>query len=135
MYKFNTTPHRSALMKKIKSTNTMPETLLSKLLWARGIRYRKNYKKLVGNPDIAITTKKIAIFIDGEFWHGYNWEEKKPKIKDNRDYWIPKIERTIKRDKETNEKLKELGWTVLRFWEKEITNNIDEIVNKIILMY
>ena len=73
-YKFETTEHRTKIMKRIKSKATTPEIMLSKLLWRDGFRYRKNYSKLPGKPDIVISKFKIAIFIDGEFWHGYNWE-------------------------------------------------------------
>ena len=79
-YSFNTTEERSNIMKKIKSKDTEPEVRLAKELWKRGIRYRKNYSLLPGKPDIAITKYKIAVFVDGEFWHGYNWEEKKEKL-------------------------------------------------------
>lgn len=72
------------------------EDLLAHALWKEGIRYRRNYKALPGKPDIAITKYKIAIFVDGEFWHGFNWKEKKKRIKNNRDYWIPKIRVTAK---------------------------------------
>ncbi len=132
MYEFNTSEQRSNLMKKIKSNGTVPEKILEKELWHKGIRYRKNYNNLPGKPDIAITKYKIAIFIDGEFWHGYNWVEKKEKIKSNRDYWIPKIERTIARDKNNVEQLHAIGWVTLRFWEKEIKKNLDDCVNRVI---
>ena len=112
-------------MKKIKSSNTKAEILLRKKLWNAGFRYYKNYKKLPGKPDIVFVKFKIAIFVDGEFWHGFNWREKKKKIKSNRDYWLKKIGKNIKRDKKINSELKKMGWTVLRFWEKEIKNNLD----------
>ena len=124
-YGFITTKKRSDLMKKIKSCNTKSEILLRKKLWNAGFRYYKNYKKLPGKPDIVFVKYKIAIFVDGEFWHGFNWKEKKEKIKSNRDYWLKKIEKNIKRDKKINSELKKMGWTVLRFWEKEIKNNLD----------
>lgn len=92
-YDFNTTPERSKLMSKIKGKDTKPEILFRKSLWASGVRYRINVSGLPGKPDIVIEKKKIVIFIDGEFWHGYKWQEKKPKIKSNRDYWIAKIEK------------------------------------------
>ncbi len=134
-YDFDTTTERSQLMKKIHSTDTKAEIALRKALWANGIRYRKNYAKLPGKPDIAIVKNKIAIFVDGEFWHGYNWEEKKQRIKPNRSYWIPKIDKTIKRDKENNEKIRKIGWTVLRFWEHEIKKDLEkctlEVLKKI----
>ena len=91
-YGFNTTAARSRLMSKIKSQNTLPEIKLRKYLWNLGFRYRLNVAKLPGKPDIVISKSKLIIFIDGEFWHGYKWNQKKNKIKANRNYWIPKIE-------------------------------------------
>jgi DNA mismatch endonuclease (patch repair protein) len=86
---------------------------------------------LPGKPDVVFRKGKLAIFIDGEFWHGYQWKDKKLKIRSNRDFWIPKIERNMQRDDENNEILKENGWCVMRIWEHEIKNNFDEIVNRI----
>ncbi|HKJ79586.1 MAG TPA: very short patch repair endonuclease [Prolixibacteraceae bacterium] len=117
---FYTTKARSELMKKIKSRDTKPEIQLRKTLWELGLRYRKNVKKLPGSPDIVLSKYKLVIFVDGEFWHGYNWTEKKKKIKANRKFWIPKIERNIQRDKQNTQLLQENGWTVLRFWEFQI---------------
>ena len=118
-------------MKKIRSNNTSPEILLRKGLWARNIRYRINDKRHPGKPDITISKYKVAIFIDGEFWHGYKWKVKKKKIKANRGYWIPKIEKNIARDKRYNFLLKKQGWKVIRFWEKEIKKNIDQCIKLI----
>lgn len=101
------------------------EQKLCKALWKRGIRYRKNYKKLPGSPDITITKQKIAVFIDGEFWHGYDWQNRKQRLKRNRNYWIKKIEENIKRDKRDDCLLRQQGWTVLHFWEKEVLKNTD----------
>lgn len=129
---FDKAAARSNIMRKVKSSETKAEILLRKSLWAKGIRYRKNFKKLPGSPDIAITKMKLAIFVDGEFWHGYNWEEKNHKIKSNRDYWIPKIERNMKRDIENNESLKKMGYTVIRFGEKTIYKDIEGCVKTII---
>lgn len=131
-YGFNTTTARSELMKKIKSTDTKPEIYLRKNLWALGYRYRLNVKGLPGKPDIVFRKKKLAIFIDGEFWHGYKWKEKKEKIRANRYYWIPKIERNIKRDLENNRKLRQNGWVVLRFWEHQINKNFESVIKKIL---
>ena len=105
-----------------------------KLLWHSGVRYRKNYKALPGKPDIAITKQKIAIFIDGEFWHGYNWEYYKHHIKSNRDYWIPKIEYNMKHDKEVNDQLKEMGWKVIRFWSKKVLK-YPEYYHQLVMWY
>jgi DNA mismatch endonuclease (patch repair protein) len=118
-------------MAKIKSQDTKPEIKLRKALWHLGFRYRKNEKLLPGKPDVVFRKGKLAIFIDGEFWHGYQWKDKKLKIRSNRDFWIPKIERNMQRDDENNEILKENGWCVMRIWEHEIKNNFDEIVNRI----
>ena len=119
-------------MQAIKSSDTTIELLLRKALWAKGIRYRKNYKGLIGKPDIAITKYKIAVFCDSDYWHGYDWENRNKRIKSNRDYWIPKIERNMKRDKEVSAALEEQGWTVLRFWEWQIRRETDQCVNIIL---
>lgn len=131
-YTFQTCEKRSSLMKKIKSKSTKAEVILARALWAKGVRYRKNYCGLPGKPDLVVTKYKIAIFVDGEFWHGKNWTEKKIKISNNRDYWIPKIEKNIKRDISNNEILRTMGWTVIRFWEKEIYKNLDCCISKVI---
>lgn len=125
----NLTPEqRRKNMRAIKSRDTTIELILRKALWKRGIRYRKNYKKLIGKPDIVITKHKIAVFCDSDYWHGYDWENRNQKIKSNRDYWIPKIERNMQRDKEVTEALENDGWTVLRFWEWQIRRHTDECV-------
>lgn len=118
-------------MRKIKSNDTKPELKLRKALWNVGIRYRIKNKDIFGKPDIAIKKYKLAVFVDGEFWHGFNWKEKKTKIKSNRDYWIQKIEGNMERDKKVNKKLRENGWTVLRYWQKEIKSNLDQCVSEI----
>ena len=130
-YKFKTTKERSRLMSKIRSIETSPEIILRKALWSEGIRYRKNYKKISGNPDIAIVNKKIAIFVDGEFWHGYKWKDKRKKIKANRAYWIPKIERNILRDRKNTKKLRKEGWVVIRFWEQRLKKDLIKCLEKI----
>lgn len=130
-YIFKTTPERSKRMSNIKSKNTKPEIILRKALWNEGIRYRLNVSKLSGKPDIVISKKKLVIFIDGEFWHGFNWELKKTRIKANRDYWIPKIEKNIQRDLKNNADLKLMGYTVLRFWEQEIKKDLQKCIDVI----
>lgn len=121
---FYTTRARSRQMSKIRSKNTKPEIIFRKALWNAGYRYRINYKKLMGNPDIVLNRYKTIIFIDGDFWHGYNWKEKRDKIKSNRKFWIPKIERNMQRDREVNFLLKETGYKVFRFWEWEIKKDL-----------
>lgn len=129
---FYTTKDRSALMSKIKGKNTKPEVKLRKTLWHAGIRYRKNVRKIQGTPDIVIRKYKLLIFVDGEFWHGHDWDNKKEKIKTNRDFWIPKIERNMQRDRINNQLLQAQGWTVFRFWEHQIKNEFGACINQIL---
>ena len=126
-----TPEQRSYNMSRIRGKNTSIEVLLSNALWHRGVRFRKN-SKLYGHPDISIKKYKIAIFADGDFWHGWNWEEEQQRIKSHRDYWIPKIERNMQKDIEVNFALKALGYTVIRVWEHEIRNNLNSVVDMII---
>ena len=127
-----TPEQRRKNMQAIRSKDTSIELRLRKALWERGIRYRKNYKKLIGKPDIAITKYRIAVFCDSDYWHGYDWENRNQHIKSNREYWIPKIERNMARDQEVNEALERDGWTVLRFWEWQIKKQLDNCVNEIL---
>ena len=128
-----TPEQRRKNMQHIKSQDTKIETLLRRALWRKGYRYRKNYKELPGKPDLALTKYKIAIFCDGEFFHGKDWEILKPKLKNsnNSEKWIEKISKNRKRDEEINKKLIYLGWTVVRFWGKEIINNSEGCVKVI----
>lgn len=128
---FYATKKSSALMSKIRSSNTKAEVKLRKALWKAGFRYRLYRKEIIGKPDVVFVKYRVAIFVDGDFWHGYNWEEKKKKILSNRAYWIPKIESNIERDKQVNNTLTSKGWTVIRFWEHEIEKNIDECVIRV----
>lgn len=117
-------------MVNIKSKDTSIEVCLRKALWERGIRYRKNYDKIPGKPDIALTKYKIAIFCDSEFFHGKDWEILKPRLKksNNSEYWIHKISRNMERDDEVNKQLLFMGWTVIRFWGKDILKRTEECV-------
>lgn len=125
---FYTSKKRSRIMGKIRGKDSKPELLLRRALWRRKIRYRVNNNILMGRPDISIMKYKLAIFVDGEFWHGYNWNERQNAIKSNRDFWIPKIERNMQRDREVNRKLTEQGFTVMRFWSHELKNNLNRCV-------
>ena len=122
---------RSQAMSHIKGKDTSIEVILRKALWHKGIWYRKNYKKLPGTPDIAITKYKIAIFCDSEFFHGYNWEIKKQKLGHNREYWIKKIERNMARDRENDFKLIALNWIPIHFWGQEIQKHTEECVQAV----
>lgn len=129
---FYTTPERSKIMGKIRGKNTKPELAFRKALWGSGYRYRIAYKKLIGKPDIVLNKYKTVIFIDGEFWHGYNWDERKLKIKSNRDFWIPKIERNRQRDQEVNATLEQQGYTVFRFWEREVKTQLGRCLYEVL---
>ena len=126
-----TSEQRHKNMQHVCNKDSEIELLLRKELWRRGIRYRKNAKSIPGCPDIAFERLKIAVFCDSEFWHGYDWGTRKSDIKTNRDFWIKKIERNISRDKEVNGILESDGWTVLRFWGKDIKKNLSECADTI----
>ena len=130
--KLVTTEDVSKRMANISLKGGKSETMLAHAIWHTGIRYRRNYKALPGSPDIAITKYKVAVFVDGEFWHGENWEERKRKLKHNREYWIEKIEENIARDKRNDEILRGMGWTSLHFWEKDIKKDLQKCVDKVV---
>jgi DNA mismatch endonuclease (patch repair protein) len=127
---FVTTPTRSAMMRKIKAKNTKAEVILSKELWRQGLRYRRNVAGLPGKPDIVFSKQKVAIFVDGEFWHGYQWEERKLRLLHNlegerQQYWLRKIEKNMQRDVQYTVALEAQGWRVLRFWQRAVLKNLD----------
>lgn len=124
-----TPEQRRKNMQAIRCKDTSIEVSLRKALWQKGIRYRKNYKQLIGKPDIVLTKHRIAIFCDSDYWHGYDWENQNVKIKSNREYWIPKIERNMERDKKVSAQLESDGWKVIRFWEWQIKKHLDECVD------
>lgn len=111
-------------MKQIKNKDSKIELMLRKELWSRGLRYRKNTSSVFGKPDIAFISKKVVVFCDSEFWHGFDWENRKNDFKSNRDFWIPKIERNMERDREVTAALESDGFTVIRFWGKEIKKDV-----------
>lgn len=120
--------HRN--MSNIKNKDTSIELKLRKALWEKGYRYRKNYNKLPGKPDIVLTKYRIAIFCDSEFFHGKDWEKLKLQLEKgkNSEFWINKISKNIERDEKIEKELNFMGWTVLRFWGKDINKNVDECV-------
>ncbi|MFM8912329.1 MAG: very short patch repair endonuclease [Flammeovirgaceae bacterium] len=128
---FYTSPERSSAMRKIRGKNTGPELSLRKALWAKGYRYRIHPRHVPGRPDIFIRKYRLAIFVDGEFWHGRNWHDKKEKIKSNRGFWIPKIERNMQRDEEVDLLLDQMGCTVMRFWDQLVLKDLDTCVKTV----
>lgn len=125
----HTPEQRRKNMRAVKNKDSQIELLLRKELWGRGLHYRKNVNRIYGKPDIAFIGKKIAVFCDSEFWHGYNWEERKKDFKSHQEFWIPKIERNMQRDKEVTERLQSEGWIVLRFWGNDIKKNVSRCVD------
>jgi DNA mismatch endonuclease (patch repair protein) len=122
---------RHYTMSRIRSKGTAIEVMLRKALWHEGVRYRKNDRRFPGSPDIAIQNFQIAVFCDGEFWHGKDWDAMKPRLQSNRDFWVAKIERNMRRDHEVVRRLNALGWTVIRFWGNEIRKNLVGCVNEV----
>ena len=128
-----TPEQRKKNMQHIRSKDTKIELKLRKALWEKGYRYRKNYKELPGCPDIVLTKYRIAIFCDGEFFHGKDWEILKPRLEksNNSEFWIRKISRNMERDDEIDKQLLFRDWTVIRFWGKDILKNTDECIKVI----
>lgn len=122
---------RSKNMRAIKSKDTKDEVRLAKALWHKGYRYRKNDKTVFGKPDLTFKKKKLAVFVDSEFFHGKDWETEKERIGTNKDFWHKKIERNMERDKLVNEFLNNNDWIILRFWSKDVKKNLDSCINKI----
>lgn len=120
-------------MSHIRSKNTKAEVLLRKALWHHGIRYWKNYKDLPGKPDIVLTRYKIAIFVDGDFWHARGHQDHPgEQVATNKEFWQKKLKDNVERDKEVNDELTEEGWLVLRLWESDIKKNLDDCVDQIL---
>ncbi len=122
---------RSQQMARVKSKNTSFEMMLRRELWRRGLRYRANDKTIFGKPDIVFKGKKIAVFVDSEFWHGKDYPNGRNIPKENNDYWVKKIERNIARDKEVNRTLKKEGWKVIRIWSKDLKKNVSGFADMI----
>ena len=129
---YDATPETRERMSKVRLKNGQAETVLAKQLWHLGYHYRKNDKRLPGSPDIAVLKYHIAIFVDGEFWHGKDWDTRRERLKRNREYWIEKIEENMARDKRVDQRLLELGWQPLHFWEKDVLKNTDACVEAVI---
>jgi len=122
---------RSEVMSRIRPKNTKPEMLVFRELRRRGIYFQKHYKRVAGSPDIALPRKKIAVFIDGDFWHGYRFDSYKDRLP--KEYWLGKIEANIKRDKRDRMILKRAGWKVMRVWEHDLSRNkIKKTIDKVL---
>lgn len=121
--------HRN--MQAIRSSGTEIERMLAKALWHKGYRYRKNYKKLIGKPDLVLHKHKIVVFCDSEFWHGRDFKETIKRIGTNRKFWEAKIIRNRERDKKVNQELRRQGWRVLRFWETDIKRDLSGCIAEI----
>lgn len=130
--KWITNETMSKRMSKVKTKRNKPERALAKALFHAGIRYRLNDEELPGKPDIVITKFHIAIFVDGEFWHGKDFENQKKDFKSNKELWINKIEKNINHDEKMNRKLEQMGWTVIRFWGKDIIQDPIYCVNTVL---
>lgn len=121
---------RSKIMSRIRYKDTVAEMMLRKSLYSKGIRYRLNVKSLPGKPDIVFFKDKIAIFVDGDFWHGKDWNKLQLRLSNG--YWLKKISGNIKRDRLVTLKLEKGGWMVFRFWESDIKKNVENITSQLI---
>ncbi len=130
MVDVHTKQQRSFNMSRIKGKNTKPEIKLRKVLFKNGCRGFRVSSKITGKPDIVFTKKKIAVFIDGCYWHKCTKCFIKPKTKTK--WWMEKINRNVTHDNEVDTQLKSYGWKVLRFWEHDINKSIDKVLNKMI---
>lgn len=128
-----TKEQRRKAMSRNRAKDTRPEVRLRKALYHQRLRYRKNYRKLPGTPDIALTRQKIAIFVDGDFWHARGHETHPgEQVTTNKEYWVKHLSRNAERDREVTDTLTEQGWLVLRFWESDIKRNLEACVNTIL---
>ena len=128
------------IMASIKSKDTEPELLVRQALWKRGLRYRVNVRTLPGKPDIVFTRAKIAIFCDGDFWHGHNWAVRgmaslEEELNSYSEFWRSKILSNIERDSKNTLALTESGWIVIRLWESDIRKDLTSCITTIIETY
>jgi len=120
---------RSEIMAKIRGKDTKIEISLRKAFWKSGIRGYRLRMKLPGKPDIVFTKYNVVVFCDGDFWHGYKFDEWKDRLPP---YWFEKIRRNMERDRENDLKLMEQGWTIIHLWEHDLEKNIDQCKQKVI---
>lgn len=129
-----TSPEISKRISHVKTKRNSAEIMIAKSLWHRGYRYRLNYKALPGSPDIALAKYRIAIFIDGEFWHGKDFEQRKTKLKNNKDYWIEKIQENIDRDLKNDKLLRQMDWYSIHFWSNDVIKYCNQCVEEVICL-
>lgn len=126
----------SRIMKRIPQKDTKAEVLLRKELFQRGLRYLKNVTTLPGRPDIVFSSARLAVFVDGDFWHGREWRTRghrkiEDAFKTNTAFWVKKIEGNERRDKENTKKLQTEGWVVLRFWASDVESNLTGLADQV----
>lgn len=124
------------IMSRVRAKDTKPEMMVRRRLWARGYRYRLHRGDLPGRPDLVFSSARVAVFVDGDLWHGNAWRVRElPSLASlfptNTDWWVSKIERNMERDREVTAALEGLGWTVARFWESDILADADRVVAEI----
>lgn len=124
-----TPQQRSYCMSQVKGKNTKPELHLRKAVWGAGLRYRLATGKMAGKPDFIFPSAKVAVFVDGCFWHSCPQHLQQPQT--NYGFWEAKLKKTIARDETVTRKLQEAGWLVLRFWEHELDYSIEGCVARI----
>lgn len=121
---------RSRLMSRVRSRDTGPEMLLRRALWSAGYRYRLGHRlKLPGKPDLVFPRARLAVYVDGCFWHACPEHATQPTTRS--EWWREKIQGNVSRDRRVDAQMAELGWTVMRFWEHEVENDVDLVVQKI----
>lgn len=113
--------------------DTKPELLLRRAVFSRGLRYRVDVRTLPGRPDLVFSAAKVAVFCDGDFWHGKNLPDRIARLQDghNAPYWVAKITRNVERDHEQKRSLEADGWLVLRYWESDILKGVERIADEI----
>lgn len=128
----------SQTMRRVRSRDTVPERSLRRALWQRGLRYRLYCRHLPGNPDIVFSRSRVAVFVDGDFWHGNQWRlrglrslEEQFEGSPKSEYWVPKIRRNIIRDGDATRRLEYEGWIVIRLWESDLKRDLDACVQKV----
>lgn len=128
------------IMSAIRGHDTAPELILRKAVWKTGLRYRVNDRRVYGRPDITFSRAKLAVFCDGDYWHGHNWalrgyKDLNDELSHYKPFWAEKIRRNVERDRDVDKKLTSEGWYVLRFWENDIRNDAQNCAQKILTVH